>query len=90
MYKLENGELIESPKHINLPHKIITNPSDEILRELGWMPLVESECPSYDQSCETLETYYIILDGVIHKRYKIIDIVPVEYEIAPESENQND
>ena len=62
MYKLENGNLIKAPnavrRTINGKDYITTNPTTDILAELGYKPLVEEGKPELgeNEACRAVLT----------------------------------
>lgn len=55
--------------------KVISNPTEEDLKEFGYMELVlEENTPEYNPENQTLETRYEIRDGKIYQVLKVIDV----------------
>lgn len=77
-YKVENEQLIKAPKK---SLKIfIANPTDEQYRFFGYTnEIVEDEKPT-EQEGKYIEEYYEQKDGVIYKRYNVVDM-PEENEV---------
>lgn len=71
-YKVENGRLIEAPKKsLKL---FIANPTDEQYKFFGYTnEIIEDEMPEITEN-QYLEEYYEQKDGVIYKRYNVIDM----------------
>ena len=57
--------------------KTIANPTDEDLREFGYMPLIEEEEPQYNEEMQYLSFYYETDGQTISKVWKVEEI-PVE------------
>jgi len=76
MFKLENGVLIQSPQTIQFVKDgyfySYTNPSDEILKELGWKPIKETEKPEIAEN-QHLETTYEEHTKYIKVIYSVVD-----------------
>ena len=78
-YKVENGKLIKAPK--NGLKVFIGNPTEEHYKFFGYSnDIVEDEIPTVNDN-QYVEEYYEQVDGIIHKRYKVMD-VPVSEEIG--------
>ena len=77
-YKVENEQLIKAPKK---SLKIfIANPTDEQYRFFGYTnKITEDEKPT-EQEGKYIEEYYEQKDGVIYKRYNVVDM-PEENEV---------
>ncbi len=54
--------------------KTIANPTEEELREFGYMKLIESEKPEYDSERQYLDVEYEVADGVIKAQYTILNL----------------
>ena len=75
-----NGEILK--RSINdITVKVISNPTEEDLKEFGYMEFVPNEeIPEYDPETQIVETKYEIRDGKIHQIFEIIDINSPELE----------
>ena len=51
--------------------KVISNPTDDDLKEFGYMELVCDGVPEYNEETEYCETSYYISDGIIHEIYTV-------------------
>lgn len=61
--------------------KVISNPTEDDLRDFGYMELVlEENIPEYDPETQMIETSYEIREGKIYENLKVVDIVPEEME----------
>lgn len=68
-----NGEILK--RYVgNKMVKAISNPTDEDLKEFGYMELIEGDTPEYDASTQYVEVLYHVEDGVIHKVSEVKDI----------------
>ena len=54
--------------------KTVANPTDKELREFGYMKLIESKEPEYDNERQFLECEYDVVDGVIQTQYTVCDL----------------
>lgn len=55
--------------------KTIANPTDEDLREFGYMPLIEEEEPKYNKETQYLSFHYETDSQTISKVWKVEDIL---------------
>lgn len=62
--------------------KVISNPTEDDLREFGYMELVPTETPEYDWEVQELETSYEIVDGKIYERIEVVDKVNETNEVG--------
>lgn len=76
MYKLEDGKLVESPNVIRANGKVYTNPSEKILRQFGYKPLVVEPEPENLQDNQYL----------VEKYTETEDAIVLSWEIATEEE----
>lgn len=68
-----NGEILK--RYINNKMiKAISNPTEQDLKEFGYMNLVESSEPEYNVETQYLEISYQIIDNTIHQLYEIRNI----------------
>lgn len=58
--------------------KTIANPTEEQLKEFGYMKLAETKQPEYNQETQCLVCEYEVIDGKIHCKYTVEDIPPME------------
>ena len=73
-----NGEILK--RYVgNKLVKAISNPTDEDLKEFGYMELVNSEVPEYDEETQYLEYSYYVENDKIHEKYEVKDIIVDEY-----------
>ena len=73
-----NGEILKRFVGNKLV-KVISNPTDEDLKEFTYMELIESEAPKYNDETQYLEKTYYVNDGNIYEKYEVKDIVVDEY-----------
>ena len=59
--------------------KTIANPTEEELREFGYMKLIEGEIPQYDTERQCCTSEYEVVDGKIYEKY-IVSKLPLLYE----------
>lgn len=53
----ENNELILAPKKLHIGNKFCYNPPETLLKEAGYYPIMETECP---QDGNIYEAHYIL------------------------------
>lgn len=82
-YKVENGQLIKAPeKSLKI---FIANPTEEQYKFFGYTnEIIEDERPE-EQEGKYIEEYFEQKDGVIYKRFRVVDVSEIE-EIKVESE----
>ena len=69
-----NGEILK--RYVgNRLVKAISNPTDDNLKEFGYMELVKSEVPEYEEETQYLEKAYYVNDGNIYEKYEVKDII---------------
>lgn len=73
-----NGEILKRYIGKKLV-KTIANPTDEDLKEFGYMELVEAEMPEYNAETQYIETNYEVTNDIIYQTHTVKDI-PVEEE----------
>ena len=90
-YQIEpyNGEILKRFVGSKMV-KAISNPTNEDLKEFGYMEFVLAEVPEYDENTQYLEKSYYVQDGKIYEKYEIKQIISedsnVETEEAEETE----
>ena len=72
-----NGEILKRFVG-NRMVKAISNPTNEDLKEFGYMELVEGIEPEYDTEKEYVAKSYYVQDGKIYEKYKITEITAEE------------
>lgn len=78
MYKLEDGKLIEAPKYVRMNGRIYTNPSESILRQAGYKPLIEEPYPENLSDNQYAVKKYIETDDAIVLTWEVVEIVDGE------------
>ena len=69
-----NGEILK--RYVgNKLVKAISNPTDEDLKEFGYMELVKSEVPEYEEETQYLEYSYYVENDKIYEKCEVKDIV---------------
>lgn len=78
-----NGEILKRYVGSKMV-KAISNPTDEDLKEFGYMELVFAEVPEYDENTQYLEKSYHIQDGKIYERYETRQIITEDSNVETE------
>lgn len=84
-YRIEpyNGEILK--RYVgNKMVKAISNPTDEDLKEFGYMELISAEVPEYDENTQYLEKSYYVQDGKIYEKYEIKQIITEDSNVEAE------
>ena len=76
--ELYNGEILKRFVGNKLV-KVISNPTDEDLKEFMYMELIKSEVPEYDEETQYLEYSYYVENNKIYEKCEVKDIVIDEY-----------
>ena len=72
-----NGEILK--RYVgNKLVKAISNPTDEDLKEFGYMELVKSEVPEYEEETQYLEYSYYVENDKIYEKCKVKDNTPTD------------
>ena len=58
--------------------KVISNPTEDDLKEFGYMELITSDIPDYNENVQTLTASYTIENNSIYETFKVIDIPELE------------
>lgn len=79
LYKLINGQ----PKKYNggfvvLENRIYTNPTEKIIKQAGYKPMIIDEEPIYDSEICYLEKIYVDTEEAILVHWDINIIEPIE------------
>lgn len=65
-----NGEILK--RYVgNKMVKAISNPTNEDLKEFGYMELIENTEPEYDTETQYVSKTYYIQDGKIYEKYEV-------------------
>ena len=68
-----NGEILK--RYVgNKLGKVISNPTEQDLREFTYMELVEGTQPEYDAETQYISKSYYVQDGKIYETYSVCDI----------------
>ena len=72
-----NGEILK--RYVgNKLVKVISNPTDEDLKDFTYLELVDSTEPEYNPETQYLEVSYYIENGKIHCKYSVCENVNTE------------
>lgn len=72
-----NGEILK--RYVgNKLVKVISNPTDDDLKEFGYMELVEGTAPEYDAETQYISKSYYVQDGKIYETCSVEDIIVEE------------
>lgn len=81
-----NGEILKRYVGRRLV-KTIANPTDEDLKEFGYMELVEGEAPDFDAETQYVVSHYRVGDGKIYFEHRVEEL-PKEIDLEyPMEEN---
>ena len=69
-----NGEILKRFVGNKLV-KVISNPTDEDLKEFTYMELVKTEIPEYDKETQYLKYSYYVDDGKIYEKCEVEDVI---------------
>ncbi len=75
--KLENGSLIIAPKDVIFGEKRVFNPSEDILSELGYLPVAATPMPEVEDGCYASPSWEE-KDEQIVKVWTVLPIEPSE------------
>lgn len=75
--KIEDGVFVIAPKKVKYKNKTVTNPNERILKELGYMEVIDTITPD---TPENVEIQYSIIEDKIYITYVVT---------AVEDENEN-
>lgn len=78
-----NGEILKRFVG-NRMVKVISNPTNEDLKEFGYMELVESIEPEYDTETQYVSKTYYIQDGKIYETYSVEEINDIPIDVLEE------
>lgn len=78
-----NGEILK--RYVgNRMVKAISNPTNEDLKEFGYMELVEGIEPEYDTETQYTSKIYYIQDGKIYESYSVEEINDIPIDVLEE------
>ena len=83
-----NGEILK--RYVgNRLVKAISNPTDDNLKEFGYMELIENTEPEYDTETQYVSKSYYVQDGKIYEKYSVeeLDDIIDDTEIIEEVEH---
>lgn len=78
-----NGEILKRFVG-NRMVKAISNPTNEDLKEFGYMELVEGIEPEYDTETQYVSKTYYIQDGKIYETYSVEEINDIPIDVLEE------
>lgn len=78
--KLENGALVYAPNKLIIDTEQIFNAPAELYRSQGYLRIVNTEMPEYEEGFYYIPYYIEVIDALIQKWEK--------YEIPKELENE--
>ena len=88
--KIENGRLVVAGQKIKIENGYITNPTEEQLRELGYLLVVYTEKPIYNKEEEKLVEKYEVGkvedDSVIFVEYEVVALTDEEHNAVIQQE----
>ena len=82
-----NGEILK--RYVgNRLVKAISNPTDDNLKEFGYMELIENTEPEYDTETQYVAKSYYVQGGKIYEKYEVCQISEITDE-QPIDEGEN-
>ena len=82
-----NGEILK--RYIgNRMVKAISNPTNEDLKEFGYMELIEDIEPEYDTETQYIAKSYYVQDGKIYNKYEVCQISEILTDEQPTGEGE--
>lgn len=82
---LVNGTLKRAPKMVKYKGKTIVNPKDEVLKELGYYPVIYTDMPDNADEGKYYTSYWEQTEDAIVQKWRLEDIPQVS-EIPTEGE----
>ena len=83
-----NGEILK--RYVgNRLVKAISNPTDDNLKEFGYMELVEGIEPEYDTETQYAAKSYHVQDGKIYEKYEVCQMSEILTDEQPIDEGEN-
>ena len=81
--KLNNNYPSYAPHRLHIGDKVVFNPTDQMLADAGYLPVIESEPPETDER-HYAEPRYVERDGQIVQEWDIVELPPEPDEVTPE------
>lgn len=81
--KLINNYPSYAPRKIRIGDEWIFNPTDAMLMDAGYLPVIETEPPETDAN-HYVEPRYVERDGQIVQEWDIVELPPEPDEVSPE------
>ena len=82
-----NGEILK--RYVgNRMVKAISNPTDDDLKEFGYMELIEDTEPEYDTETQYISKSYYVQDGKIYDKYEVCQISEILTDEQPIDEGE--
>lgn len=82
-----NGEILK--RYVgNRMVKAISNPTDDNLKEFGYMELIENTEPEYDTETQYVVKSYYVQDGKIYDKYEVCQISEMLTDEQPTGEGE--
>lgn len=82
-----NGEILK--RYVgNRLVKAISNPTDDDLKEFGYMELIEDTEPEYDTETQYISKSYYVQDGKIYDKYEVCQISEILTDEQPIDEGE--
>lgn len=83
-----NGEILK--RYVgNKLVKAISNPTDDDLKEFGYMELIEDTEPEYDTETQYVSKTYYVKDGKIYEKYEVCQMSEILTDEQPIDEGEN-
>ena len=88
--KLIDGRLVVAGRIVKEGNTTITNPTEEMLKNLGYLPVVDTEKPEYNKEEQKLVKKYSVNkvedDDVIFIEYEEVDLTDEEHNAIIQAE----
>ena len=81
--KLINNYPQYAPRKLHIGDKVVFNPTDEMLADAGYLPVIETEPPEVDE-LHYAEPSYVERDGQIVQEWDVVELPPEPDEVTPE------
>ena len=79
LYKLVNGQLKKyNGGFVVLDNRIYTNPTDEVIKQAGYKPMITDEEPIYDSETHYLDRVYEDTEEAILVHWEIREVEIIE------------